>query len=97
MTHSPPVPPGNQSPYPLNEPPHAHAGPPPSAQIAKTPEPRSSDSDGVKLGAGAIGAIVGIGAMAFAAGAYLFRDKVHAKPKRAKGKGKRGGKGSAKK
>lgn len=44
MTHAPPIPAGNQSPYPLQEPPHKHAvdsGPPPGAKVARTPERQS--------------------------------------------------------
>jgi hypothetical protein len=38
MTHEPPVPPDNQSPYPIAEPPHVHHAPPPA------PEPEEEQS-----------------------------------------------------
>jgi hypothetical protein len=37
MTHEPPVPPDNQSPYPIAEPPHAHHAPPPAPEHGEEP------------------------------------------------------------
>lgn len=57
MTHAPPVPAANQSPYPLQEPPHPPAPPrapePPKVQAGRSPAPWLA-----LLGAGVI-AIVG--------------------------------------
>ena len=53
MTHSPPIPAGNTSPYPLKKPPHVHVDPPASDVID------ANRSDGNLMG----GALLGIGAV----------------------------------
>ena len=53
MTHEPPVPPDNQSPYPIAEPPHEHHEPLPA------PEPEEPSSPPRKLLVG--GAIAAVG------------------------------------
>ena len=63
MSHSPPVPPGNQSTYPLKEPPHAHPSATTQTDPAKTSKP-DSQSEGLGLlpilaTAGAIGLVAG--------------------------------------
>lgn len=92
MTHSPPVPPGNKSIYPITEPAHVNDGPPPAAKVAKTPVVTKSEQPARAVG---VGAIVGIGALALAAGAYLFRGKAAATP-RPKPKAAGGSKAKAK-
>lgn len=64
MTHSPPVPPGNQSPFPIEEPPHRHPAPLPPVAAKKTARPSSSPSTGLVLGAAAAIAAVGLGVAA---------------------------------
>lgn len=41
MSHTPPVPPGNQSPFPIQEPPHAPAGP--EVTVATAPVKAQAD------------------------------------------------------
>ena len=79
MTHTPPVPPGNTSPFPLQEPPHAPA--PPTATTADddgwaTPEPKHGWSLGKIVGAAA-----GVGAIAIGVAAVLFPREAPASPK----------------
>jgi hypothetical protein len=76
MSHQPPVPAGNQSPYPLHEAPHKHDDAPPAgAAVAKTPE-RKRDSLTANLPTlsnGVIGALAAVGLTALAAaGAWAF-------------------------
>ena len=81
MSHTPPIPAANQSPYPLQEPPHAKtsATPPPSEKrVARTPEPQSlSTSTLIALAAG-VGAAV--------AGGLFYAFSEDSKPKRKKRK-----------
>jgi hypothetical protein len=84
MTHSPPVPPGNQSPYPLQEPPHPPS--PPSPPTAKdegwaSPSPKRGWSVGRIVGAAA-----GVGAIAIGIAAVLFPREAPAKGKGKKSK-----------
>lgn len=85
MTHTPPVPPGNQSPYPIQPPPQPHSDPDPAAIVA-TP---ARDEERIGRGAAIAGA-VGLGAALVAIGAALLRREAAANPRRGKGKGKRG-------
>lgn len=83
-SHEPPVPPGNQSPYPIQEPPHAHAGPsvePVTIASVATPSPAVPTSSPAtastparrKLPIGTIAsAAAGAGAIAFGIAALLF-------------------------
>jgi hypothetical protein len=63
MTHTPPVPAGNQSPYPLHEAPHKHASPTPPVDdrhVARTPEARTLSAPTlVALAAGVAAAVAG--------------------------------------
>jgi hypothetical protein len=91
MSHSPPIPQGNQSPYPLQEPPHAHHETKAPRRDAAKASPRAShDGESVvdqlrALPLVAVGAAIGLGAALIGGAAYAFtRD---AKPKsRRKGK-----------
>lgn len=80
MTHEPPVPPDNQSPYPIAEPPHEHRAPPPAPE----PEEGQSGPPRVLLVGGAVAAgVAAIGGLA----AFLLRrgksrSKAAPKPKR---------------
>ncbi|QNA85220.1 hypothetical protein G4G27_15345 [Sphingomonas sp. So64.6b] len=75
MTHSPPIPPHNQSPYPLQEPPHEHHEPLPEAAAAE-------ETPAISTRALGIGAVVGIGSAAIVAGLLYARSGTDAaKPK----------------
>jgi hypothetical protein len=79
MPHSPPVPPGNQSPYPIAETPHDDADTPETTSVENAgnasehePEDRSSR--------GGLAAILGIGALgALVAGLVAFTRSADAK------------------
>jgi hypothetical protein len=87
MTHTPPIPAGNQSPYPLQEPPHAKpSGPPEGAKIARTPEPQAVSVPTV------IALAAGVG-LAAVAGGLFWAFGGSAKPKK---RGKRNGAKTAK-
>lgn len=83
MSHQPPVPSGNQSPYPLHEAPHKHDGTPPAgAAVAKTPDrspdpkPTSVTSHLPTLSNGVIGALAAVGFAAIAAaGAWALTQR----------------------
>lgn len=76
MTNTPPVPPANQSPYPIQEPPHPPA--PPRA----TDEWAEPTSRGWSLGK-IVGAAAGVGAIAIGVAAVLFpRDSAPAPKKK---------------
>ena len=60
MTHSPPVPAGNVSPYPLQEAPHVHAAPPPAVMDDQEDDARQ-DHMNTLLGVGAA-VVLGVGA-----------------------------------
>ena len=66
MSHQPPVPAANQSPYPLQEPPHAAAGT--SAPAATSPAATSERA--FDTTPAVIGALATIGAVAVAAVGY---------------------------
>ncbi|MGY4397222.1 hypothetical protein ACVWZA_002416 [Sphingomonas sp. UYAg733] len=71
MTHTPPVPPQNQSPYPLHEPPHEHHAPLPEKSAANDDDGEAAPAISAKaLG---IGAAVGIGSAAIVAGLLYAR------------------------
>lgn len=74
MTHEPPVPPDNQSPYPIAEPPHEHHAPPPAPEPA---EEKSGPPRMVLVG-GAIAA-AGVAAIGGLAAFLLRRGKSRAK------------------
>lgn len=82
MTHTPPIPAGNQSPYPLHEPPHRvkHETPPPGdPRVARTPDPATISVPT------AIGIADGIGLAAIAGGLFwAFSGKAKPKPRRKK-------------
>ena len=89
MTHTPPIPAGNQSPYPLQEPPHAKTSDAPSApppgdkRIAKTPEPQAVSVPTV------IALAAGVGLAAIAGGLfYAFSGDKSPKRKKRKAKTK---------
>ena len=65
MTYTPPVPPANTSPYPLQEPPHAPAAPNQSDEWA---EPAKGGWSFGKI----VGAAAGVGAIAIGVAAVLF-------------------------
>lgn len=80
MTHSPPVPPANQSPYPIAEPPHPHPPEPPVTAVAK-----NAPADELRVSPGLIiGAVTAIAAVAAGVTALLLhrREKPAAKPRR---------------
>lgn len=80
MTHEPPVPPDNQSPYPIAEPPHEHHAPLPAPE----PEEEQSGPARMLLVGGAVAAgVAAIGGLA----AFLLRrgrsrSRAAPKPKR---------------
>lgn len=79
MSHSPPIPEGNQSPYPIQEPPHVHQ---PKRETPVAAPSRSSAPLGVVLA-------IGAGTIIAAAAAFLFfRD---AKPSKKSGAKRRRG------
>lgn len=66
MTHEPPVPPDNQSPYPIAEPPHEHHAPSPAPE----PEEEQSGRARMLLVGGAVAAgVAAIGGLT----AFLLR------------------------
>ena len=83
MSQSPPIPQANQSPYPIQEPPHVPAA-------AKLPPVAASDSDDTTitdrlrdLPLLAIGAAVGLGAAVVGAAVFgMLRAKAKPEPKR---------------
>jgi hypothetical protein len=89
MSHSPPVPPGNQSPYPRVEPPHEHRDAPVTTATASSPPvDRASSERRIRTG---IAAALGIGAVAaLVAGIVAARRQPPAPPpRRRKSKKKR--------
>lgn len=87
MTHTPPVPAGNQSPYPLQEPKHDKpSGPPEGAKVARTPEPQAVSVPSV------IALAAGVGLAAVAGG--LFYALSGGKAKKRKGRKARKSKAS---
>jgi hypothetical protein len=76
MTHEPPVPPDNQSPYPIAEPSHEHHAPPPA------PEPEEPSSPSRKLLVGGAIAAAGVAAIGGLAAFLLRRGKSRSKAKR---------------
>jgi len=83
MTHTPPVPAGNQSPYPLQTPPKPHtehAPPPGDPRVAATPPAGKSPN----MGLIALAAGLGLGLAAVAGGLFVAsRDSgKRKKPKR---------------
>jgi uncharacterized protein (DUF952 family) len=82
MTHTPPVPAGNQSPYPLQTPPHVHtpdAPAPGDPRIAKTPAPAPAPT---AQHYGAIALAAGLGLAALAGGLFVaLRERPKPKPK----------------
>ena len=78
MTHQPPIPAGNQSPYPLHEPPHTikPAGPP-----AINRDADRSVANGTVAIVGVVG-VVAIGAIAAAGWAWLRRTAPAAAPRK---------------
>ena len=73
MTHEPPVPPDNQSPYPIAEPPHEHHAPP------SVPEPNEPAGPPRKLLVGGAIAAAGLAAIGGLAAFLLRRGKSRAK------------------
>jgi len=70
MSHSPPVPAANTSPFPLHEAPHEHATGAPSKPAAAANTARHALSSAGKSG-WALPALAGVGAAALAATAYF--------------------------
>lgn len=68
MTQTPPVPPANTSPYPIQEPPHP---PSPPAPPQKTEEEWAEPRRGWSVGR-IVGAAAGVGAIAIGVAAVLF-------------------------
>ncbi len=84
MTHTPPIPPKNQSPYPRQEPPHEHHAPLPEKSAANDDE--RDDGPVISAKALGIGAAVGIGSAAIVAGLLYARSGDKPKAKAAKPK-----------
>jgi hypothetical protein len=64
MTHEPPVPPDNQSPYPIAEPPHEHPAPlPPTVEPAESAGPSRVLLVGGAIAAAGLAAIGGLTAL----------------------------------
>jgi hypothetical protein len=68
MTHTPPVPPGNTSPYPIQEPPHPPAPPVSTKPAEEWAEPAKRGWSIGKI----VGAAAGVGAIAIGVAAVLF-------------------------
>lgn len=83
MTHTPPVPPANTSPYPIVEPPHPPSPPAPSKPSAS--EEWAEPTRGWSLGR-IVGAAAGVGAIAFGVAAVLFPREGKPDPKKKKRK-----------
>ncbi len=86
MTHSPPIPAGNTSPYPLQEPPHVHAEPPrPTAQENRG----SAQVD--KTGLIGLGVVITLGLGATVMALWFAQRKTPTPPRKSapKAKGKR--------
>ena len=81
MSHEPPVPPENRSPYPIAEPPHEHHAPPPA------PESEEQSGPSRKLLVGGAVAAAGLAAIGGLTAFLLRRGK--SRPKAAKAKHKR--------
>lgn len=60
MSHEPPVPPDNQSPYPIAEPPHDHAAPLPDPEPAEPAGPPRTLLVGGAIAAAGLAAIGGL-------------------------------------
>lgn len=76
MSHEPPVPAGNQSPFPLQEPKHHGDGPAPGAAVARTPAPTAGVHPAI------IGGLIAAGTVALAAfGAWAYASKPKKKRK----------------
>lgn len=78
MSHTPPVPAGNTSPYPLREAPHPHDSG--TARSAAPVAPARSDRAPSSPNLLTIGALVGFGAAALASIAYVLGSNASAKP-----------------
>ena len=83
MTHAPPIPAGNQSPYPLQELPHkaaavAAAPAPGDPRIAKTPEPATGSRPTL------LAIAAGIGLAAIGGGLFYALGGKKPKPKKRK-------------
>ena len=76
MSREPPVPPDNQSPYPITELPHGHAAPPLDAAPAERSGPARTLLVGSAIAAAGIAAIGGLTAL------LLRRGKAASKAKR---------------
>lgn len=83
MTHTPPVPPANTSPYPIQEPPHPPS--PPAPPQRKTEEWAEPERRGWSVGR-IIGAAAGVGAIAIGVAAVLFPREDKPEPKKKKRK-----------
>ena len=76
MTTTPPVPQANQSPYPIQEAPHAHTPPPAGAAIARTPTRDKQESEGGwRLGSASLIAGAAVGIAGAAAGIALLASR----------------------
>jgi len=71
MTYEPPVPPDNQSPYPIAEPPHEHHAPPPAPE----PEPEAPSGPPRMLLVGGAIAAAGVAVIGGLAAFLLRRGK----------------------
>ncbi|MFS0772882.1 hypothetical protein [Sphingomonas sp. 1P08PE] len=85
MTHSPPVPPGNQSPFPRAEPPHPHHDAP---SAAVRPAHDDDDADEHSNNLLTIAIVAGVGAIAAIAGTFLLRGDRKPKRRKPAGRGK---------
>lgn len=73
MSHSPPIPAGNTSPYPLQDAPHVHGDAPPTPDLATEGGADEHDAgDYGYLSFAALGALVGVGAAVLAGVAYAL-------------------------
>jgi hypothetical protein len=80
MTHEPPVPPDNQSPYPIIEPAHEHRTPPPALRPEEASGPPRKLLVGGAIAAAGVAAIGGLAAFLLRRG--KSRSKAGSKPKR---------------
>jgi hypothetical protein len=82
MTHEPPVPPDNQSPYPIAEPPHEHHGSPPALEPEDPSGPPSKLLVGGAVAAAGLAVIGGLAAFLLRRGKSRPKAGPRAKRKR---------------
>lgn len=83
MTTTPPVPPANTSPFPIEEPPHTPTAPTAAKSSSSSDEWAAPTKQGWSIGK-IVGAAAGVGAIAIGVAAVLFPRDSAAAPKKTK-------------